>query len=242
MININDLLIIFLIIFLTNIVQTITGFAGSMLAMPFLLLIMSMSDAKILIVIVGVFWSLWMLVRNFKKVNWKFVWILSLIMSIGIIIGVLLLKIVPTKIVLLIMGLVIISAAIKNLIGKNIDTNNKILEFIFGIFSGIMQGMVLMGGPFLVLVANSYLKDREEYRTTLAVLWLVINFVLLFVYWLQKLYNTKIFLVSAVSAFPIVLAIYVGSLLNKKINNKQFEFLVNILLIVSALSMLVKIF
>lgn len=140
------------------------------------------------------------------------------------------------------MGLVIISAAIKNLIGKNIDTNNKILEFIFGIFSGIMQGMVLMGGPFLVLVANSYLKDREEYRTTLAVLWLVINFVLLFVYWLQKLYNTKIFLVSAVSAFPIVLAIYVGSLLNKKINNKQFEFLVNILLIVSALSMLVKIF
>lgn len=242
MININDLLIIFLIIFLTNIVQTITGFAGSMLAMPFLLLIMSMSDAKILIVIVGVFWSLWMLVRNFKKVNWKFVWILSLIMSIGIIIGVLLLKIVPTKIVLLIMGLVIISAAIKNLIGKNIDTNNKILEFIFGIFSGIMQGMVLMGGPFLVLVANSYLKDREEYRTTLAVLWLVINFVLLFVYWLQKLYNTKIFLVSAVSAFPLVLAIYVGSLLNKKINNKQFEFLVNILLIVSALSMLVKIF
>lgn len=242
MININDLLIIFLIIFLTNIVQTITGFAGSMLAMPFLLLIMSMSDAKILIVIVGVFWSLWMLVRNFKKVNWKFVWILSLIMSIGIIIGVLLLKIVPTKIVLLIMGLVIISAAIKNLIGKNIDTNNKILEFIFGIFSGIMQGMVLMGGPFLVLVANSYLKDREEYRTTLAVLWLVINFVLLFVYWLQKLYNTKIFFVSAVSAFPLVLAIYVGSLLNKKINNKQFEFLVNILLIVSALSMLVKIF
>lgn len=242
MININDLLIIFLIIFLTNIVQTITGFAGSMLAMPFLLLIMSMSDAKILIVIVGVFWSLWMLVRNFKKVNWKFVWILSLIMSIGIIIGVLLLKIVPTKIVLLIMGLVIISAAIKNLIGKNIDTNNKILEFIFGIFSGIMQGMVLMGGPFLVLVANSYLKDREEYRTTLAVLWLVINFVLLFVYWLQKLYNTKIFLVSAVSVFPLVLAIYVGSLLNKKINNKQFEFLVNILLIVSALSMLVKIF
>lgn len=242
MININDLLIIFLIIFLTNIVQTITGFAGSMLAMPFLLLIMSMSDAKILIVIVGVFWSLWMLVRNFKKVNWKFVWILSLIMSIGIIIGVLLLKIVPIKIVLLIMGLVIISAAIKNLIGKNIDTNNKILEFIFGIFSGIMQGMVLMGGPFLVLVANSYLKDREEYRTTLAVLWLVINFVLLFVYWLQKLYNTKIFLMSAVSAFPLVLAIYVGSLLNKKINNKQFEFLVNILLIVSALSMLVKIF
>lgn len=242
MININDLLIIFLIIFLTNIVQTITGFAGSMLAMPFLLLIMSMSDAKILIVIVGVFWSLWMLVRNFKKVNWKFVWILSLIMSIGIIIGVLLLKIVPTKIALLIMGLVIISAAIKNLIGKNIDTNNKMLEFIFGIFSGIMQGMVLMGGPFLVLVANSYLKDREEYRTTLAVLWLVINFVLLFVYWLQKLYNTKIFLMSAVSAFPLVLAIYVGSLLNKKINNKQFEFLVNILLIVSALSMLVKIF
>lgn len=242
MVNINDLLIIFLIIFLTNIVQTITGFAGSMLAMPFLLLIMSMSDAKILIVIVGVFWSLWMLVQNFKKVNWKFVWILSLIMSVGIIIGVLLLKIVPTKIVLLIMGLVIITSAIKNLIGKNIDTNNKILDFIFGIFSGIMQGMVLMGGPFLVLVANSYLKDREEYRTTLAVLWLVINFVLLFVYWLQDLYTTNIFLVSAVSAFPLALAIYVGNSLNRKINNKQFEFLVNILLIVSALSMLVKIF
>lgn len=240
MTNIYSLLLILLIIYLTNIVQTITGFAGSMLAMPFLLMLMNMSDAKILIVLVGVVWSIWMLGQNFNKVNWKFVWLLSLAMTIGIIIGIFLLKVVSLKLVIFLMGIIIIISALKNLFFAKLKTTNKFWDVLFGVSSGVMQAMVLMGGPFLVLVADNYLKDREEYRTTLAVLWLVINFVLLFIYWMQNLYTIQIFELSFVSVIPLLLAIFTGNALNKKINNRQFQILVNILLIVSGLLMFSK--
>lgn len=240
MFNIGNLLLIFLIIFLSNIVQTSTGFAGSMLSLPFLIYLISLSDSKILITIIGIIWSIWILLKDYKTINWRFVFKIGLIMIIGIIIGIVLLKWIPTNYVILLMSIVILGSAIKNLIGKNIKKNSKFLNFIFGLSSGIMQGMVLMGGPFLVLVANDDLTNRKTYRSTLAMLWLFVNLVLMIIYQMQHLINKNVMILSIIDVIPLILAIYVGELLNKKLNHKQFELLVNILLIFSAVSMLVK--
>lgn len=242
MLTLNNLIMVFLIIFLTNIVQTITGFAGTMLSIPFLLFLMSMSDAKILIVLVGIVWSIWMLVQNYHLINYKFLILLSILMSIGILIGLYFLKIIPTKFILIIMAAIILVTAIKNMLKKDVSHQSYLLEIIFGISAGIMQAMVLMGGPFLVMVADNYLKDREEYRITLAVLWLVINIILLAVYTFQGLINMQVMVVSGLNIIPLFMAILVGNKLNTKINNEQFGNLINILLIISALFMLTKVF
>lgn len=243
MLTIKLLSIVILIIIFAHIVQTITGFAGSMLALPFLTLIISLSDAKVLITLIGLLWSIWILYTDHEFIDWHFLWIVVFLMTIGVSIGMVIANKIPTNLLLTFMGIVIILNAIWNLVKKDVNKKSSIPKnLFFGIGAGIMQGMVLMGGPLVVVLANSHFKDRRYYRATLAVIWLIIDIVLLLFFQLDHMISQKSLYLTGLCIIPLVISIIVGNYVNKFLDNLKFNRLVNGLLIVSGATILVQVF
>ncbi|WP_338232356.1 sulfite exporter TauE/SafE family protein [Companilactobacillus muriivasis] len=241
--SIKLLAIVILIIIFAHVIQTITGFAGSMLALPFLTFIISLSDAKVLITLIGLVWSLWILYTDHKYIDWHFLWMAVVLMTIGIAIGMAIAKKVPTNALLIFMAIVIISSAIWNLIHKSSKKKDSIKrDLFFGIGAGIMQGMVLMGGPLVVVMANAYFEDRRYYRATLAVVWLFIDVILLGFFQMDSMISKQSLMLTGLSIIPLALSIAIGNYINKFLDNVKFSRLVNGLLMISGATILLQVF
>ena len=76
------------IILLANIIQGITGFAGTILAMPPGLLLVGYSVAKPILNVLGLLSGLYVFISNWRHVNWKEFRKIISIMIIGIISGI----------------------------------------------------------------------------------------------------------------------------------------------------------
>ena len=83
-----------LVIFFANVMQTITGFAGTVLAMPFSILIMGSDFSRVVLNILGILASLGVVILNRKAINWKEVLKMCLIMLVGMVGGYLILGLV----------------------------------------------------------------------------------------------------------------------------------------------------
>ena len=60
-----------LVVFLSNIIQCITGFAGTVLAMPFSVMLIGLADAKAILNVLGAAASVGVLITGYKYVNKK---------------------------------------------------------------------------------------------------------------------------------------------------------------------------
>ena len=61
----------YIIIFLTNVIQGITGFAGTILAMPPSLILVGYDVAKPILNVLGILAGVYVFVTQWKHVDWK---------------------------------------------------------------------------------------------------------------------------------------------------------------------------
>ena len=79
-----------LILFLSNVIQGITGFAGTILAMPPSLILVGYYAAKPVLNVLGLLSGIYVFAGNRKKVLWDELKQIVTVMSIGIAAGILL--------------------------------------------------------------------------------------------------------------------------------------------------------
>ncbi len=87
MFNLNYALF-FLDIFLTHIMHGVTGFAGTLLAMPFGLMLVGYPVAKPVLNVLGLASGIYVFLGNRKYVVWKELWKIVAIMGCGILVGI----------------------------------------------------------------------------------------------------------------------------------------------------------
>ena len=61
-------ILILLVIFFANVVEAVSGFAGTMLAMPFAIVLVGIKEAKVILNVVAVFVSLSIDVKNYHNI------------------------------------------------------------------------------------------------------------------------------------------------------------------------------
>ena len=88
------LFLFLLVVVAANIMQTITGFAGTVLAMPFSILLIGSDLSRIILNILGILASLGVVILNRKSINWKEVLKICITMLIGMVGGYLILGLV----------------------------------------------------------------------------------------------------------------------------------------------------
>ena len=233
-----DILFI-LIIFLSNIIQTITGFAGTALAMPLSLKLEGADQAKPILNLVALVVSLYVVIRHFKDIDWKNFLIILISVGIGFGVGFLIEMInIEGKILLYIYGSVVIVISILFFFIDFEKINlPKWLMIIFLFLGGIMHKLYVSGGPFVVIYGLHELKDKNKFRATLSLLWIILNSMLFVTHIVNNQFTSHVWILFGIGAGVTILSMIIGSLIAPKLSKKVFLKITCVLLLVSGVTL-----
>lgn len=227
-----------IVLFLSNTIQTITGFAGTLLAMPFSIRLVGVTEAKAVLNIFTMLACLTLAVQNRKHINYRVLTKMVAGMAVGMAAGVWLFARIPLALLLRLYAILVILIALKKMLVKKELTLPPFGMLFVLLVAGIVHGMFLSGGAFLVIYAVSALKDKDEFRATVAPVWVILNALLIVSHYREGYYTAETLRAVGWSILPLIVSVLVGNMLYRKINQQQFLKITYLLLLVSGASLL----
>ena len=228
--------IFILIAFVSNIVQAASGFGGTVIAMPFSIRLIGLTESRAVLNAVGFLVSLIVAVFNLKKIVWKEVLKIVIFMSIGLVSGYFISMINLPDIIFRIYGVIIVIIAVFLFFNKDSINIPKFISYIILIFAGIFHYLYISGGPFLVIYAELNLKEKEEFRATLSFSWVILDGVILVENTINKVWNSEILILLLIVFVTSILAIFIGRFIERHSNQKLFNRITCVLLIIAGIS------
>ena len=241
MFNFKDL-IVFIILFGANLLQAITGFAGTLISMPPTIKLIGVGEAKALLNAIAQISSLMIICTGFRYINWKEFFKMFICMIIGMAAGIKIFEVFPLHQLLILYGIMIIVIALKKLISSrddkkaSSDSRVHIPEWcmiIILLAAGVIHGMFVSGGALLVVYASSVLKDKEEFRATVAMIWLTTGCYMTGTQVMLGNFNTHVIMLLLVGIVPVFAGTIIGTKLVKRISQNVFMKLTYVLLLLS---------
>ena len=252
MIDWKDILFL-IVVLISNIIQSITGFAGTVLAMPFSIMLVGYNVAKPILNVLGIVISLGVIGTGYKSLNKKEFFKIIAIMSVDMVAGMVITKqfhINPALlykvlggIVLFFVGIGVFNALSQKRREKKGDTAEKKPGFwvnIILIIAGVVHGMFVCGGPLLVVYASQKMKGRDEFRVTVSAVWAALNTVILFSDIRDGYFNPKLLVLMGIAIGILFGALWIGNVIFKHINKKWFMIITYVLMGISGISLLIK--
>ena len=240
-----DIILIFcLIILAANIIQGITGFAGTLIAMPFLIMLIDIETARQVLNLLGILGSLWILSKDYRYIEWKQLKKILLIMPIGLIIGVIGFNHFPRDLLLFLLPLFVlfvgIKGFVKNFISKkqSVKKQSLFIDTFLLLMAGVIHGLFVAGGPLLVAYTTKHVKGKHEFRATLSVVWVILNTIIFVQSLMTGMITTSMSRLMLLAMIPLLLGIAIGGILIRQMSQKMFMLLAYFLLIFSGISML----
>lgn len=227
-----------LVLFLTNIVQGITGFAGTVLAMPPSILLQGIDVAKPTLNILGLLVAVWIVIISYKSLNMKEFFKIMIIMFFGLILGNYIYSIIPVPMLLKIYAIFIIGIALKGLLVKKEKDLPEFILVMIVFIAGIMHGMFVSGGPLLIIYAAKKFREKTEFRATVSCVWLVLNSYLGYSHYVEGLFTPETITKLMWGIPPVIVGVIIGNILHKKMSQELFLLITYILLIISGITLL----
>ncbi len=223
-----------LVVFGTNVIQGITGFAGTLLAMPPSMMLLGVEPAKAILNAMGLAASLVIVWQDRKSVNVKQLGRMVLFMTLGIVLGLLLLQLVRIDFLLVIYGIFLLVFALFKLFSKG---TGRVLSPALGVLiliaAGVIHGMFISGGSLLVIYAVNALPEKKEFRATLSGVWVVLNSLLLIQHGAQGYFTSSTLCLTLICLVPLFLGVKLGGILHEKVNQGTFLRVTYVLLAIS---------
>lgn len=248
-------IVFFLVILLTNIIQGITGFAGTILAMPPSLMLVGYSVAKPVLNVLGLLSGIYVFVGHREHVSWKEVKKIVAVMAVSILLGILIKGLFEGKEQLLykLLGIFVILLSIQgglSLRRKGADENaesrsaaqaaDSPFSYVILVLAGIVHGIFVSGGPLLISYLTKKIKDKVSFRATISTVWIFLN-TLIMLDDIRAGFWTGGLLITQLISLPFLFAgMYIGSRLYVRMSQRFFMILTYILLFISGISLLVK--
>jgi uncharacterized membrane protein YfcA len=229
-----------LVIFLSNIVQTVTGFAGTVLAMPFSLILVGDSIAKPVLNLSAVVICLYVVIKNLKQIDWKQLGWMLLFVGMGFAAGFgieylnLDANIMRSSYGLVVSLLAVFFAFFDT---KSIRIPSWIL-FIALFLGGILHKLYVSGGPLVVIYSTYKLRSKDSFRGTLSLMWIILNSIMFGQHLYQGLFTEKVWILFGISTAVSFLSMYLGKIIYKHVSQELFMKIAAILLFISGVSLM----
>lgn len=239
-----------LVILVSNIIQGITGFAGTILAMPPSLMLVGYPVAKPVLNVLGLLSGIYVFAGHRRDVNWRELKKIVAVMTVGIVGGILIKEFFEGKeeILYRLLGIFVILLSVQG--GLSLqkqdskaakgEKSGSFMSCLLLGMAGIVHGIFVSGGPLLISYLTRRIDSKAGFRATISTVWIFLNTILLLDdiwagYWTADL--LKIQLVS----IPFLLAgMYIGSRLYRIMSQRLFMIITYILLFISGVSLLIK--
>ena len=231
-----------LVIFLSNIVQTVTGFAGTVIAMPASIELVGEATAKPVLNVVAIAVCLFIVIFHFKEIDWHLFLKMILFIGFGFAAGIGL-SYIPHDpgIFLKVYGGVVVAIGLLFLFlpPEKIKLPDWVL-YILLIGGGILHALYISGGPLVIIFAAIKIKDKHAFRATLSAIWVILNSILLGHQAISGMLNTHVGLLILIGGGVTIASVVIGHFLAKHLPKKAFMIVSYILLIASGTLLLIR--
>lgn len=224
------------VLFLANVVQAITGFAGTVLAMPFSMMLIGADGAKVVLNLTTLLACLWLGARNRAHIRWRVLGEMVGCMLVGMIAGIALYAALPLQPLQKAYGVFIVVIALKNLIWPSQHALPRWAQIAILLAAGVIHGMFISGGALLVVYAADALKNKDEFRATVACVWVALNAVMGVQQFASGTVTPHMLALTALSIPILAVAMWIGGRLQQRVSQHAFLVLTYVLLIISGLS------
>jgi len=230
------------ILFGAAMLQGLSGFGFSLLALPFLTLLLP----PIIVVPLLVIFSLLVNSVNFISVmrflDIKRIWFLLVGGLTGIPLGAYFLKHIDQKFLTLGISAAVIFFCLILIIGYRKKIGNPLALFPVGIISGIFCAGISLSGPPVIIFLASRKVTKNYFRANLAFYFLILNIVTVFVYLNNRMVSPEIITRCLMYLPALVLGLILGNIFAWKISEILFrKIILSILLITGLTSLLINI-
>ncbi len=154
-------------IFVGFYVQTVVGFAGSLMALPILLLKMELPDAIAYISIFYLLSSIFLITKEWQNIDRKLILQLALASIIGVIMGIVVLTFAKPIVLKKGLGVFILLYVGYAFLGKRKVKLNRAGVIIVGVLAGFFSGVFSTGGPLYVICVENTVKNIKTFRATM---------------------------------------------------------------------------
>lgn len=230
-----------IIFFASAMLQGLSGFGFSILAIPLITLFISPRTAVPVLILFSMIINIVVLYSTWKEINLRKIWILLVFAIISMPLGAHLLIILNENTLKIFIGSSIFLFGLLLLLGfKKQFKHEKIAMIPIGLISGLLGGSISISGPPIILFMANKGVEKHAFRGNLAVYFFLLNLFTVPVYFLNGLFTKEVLSFSAVF-FPGLLAgVIAGNLLSHKIKEDHFRKLTLILLILMGILSLIS--
>lgn len=215
---------VYLFLFLAGAVQGAANFGFVLIALPLLGLFMPLKVAVPLLTLVGLFLGTAQLLQIRKKPDVKMVGLLLISGMLGVPLGTWILVAVDDALLKVIVGLVLVVAAVLLAKGFRVRRGGKMLHTVVGGFlSGLLKGAAAIGGPPIVILLSNYDMDKQTYRANILTYFFLIGVFAIPNYVQAGLFSQAMFFQSIRGFGAAAVGLLVGNLIFKRIDEMKFK-------------------
>jgi len=232
----NDLLAVMVIICIAAVLQSISGFGFSLLAMPLLSIFVDIQDAVVIATLCGIFTNAVHLRKDFQLVERSIARRISLSALIGMPLGVVVLSVFSATQMRAIIGAVIVVLVFLMMRNFILKTENTNVDIVLGAFSGLLATSVSTNGPPLVFLLQSKQLDPWRLRATLAYVFTISGCASFIVLMIAGKGSIEAFQYAMLSLPAMYLGTVVGRKARLRVTLEAFKRLMYVLLLATAVS------
>lgn len=229
------------VLFLATLIRSALGFGEALVAVPLLALIMPVEVAAPVAVLVSITVAGIVLAQDWSEVHVRSAGWLVFSTLLGIPFGLLLLTRVAEPLVKGTLACVIMAFSMYSLAGRTRHTlTNDRLAWIFGWIAGVFGGAYGMNGPPLVVYGVLRGWNPRHFRATLQGYFFPASVVVMGGYWLAGLWTPVVTDYFLVSLPAVLVAIFLGRVMNRRMHGAQFLRYVHAGLLVIGATLLIQ--
>ena len=263
--ELGKILLVGFIVLVTHCLEGITGFGCTVLALPFIAMLLGVKTAVPVLVVLAWILAGYIIFRSWKDISWKEFGFIVLFVGLGLPVGILIFDYCPEITLLVILSLFMVSVGLHGLYKtyRNRDLKKEpedpkletvvipdeaLFEvpqkkqpwLIKGVLflGGIVHGAFGTGGPFVVIYATKALPNKTLFRVTLCLLWFSLNSILLLKWTAAGDVWDRSTLICIATAMPFSIGgMLLGDWLHHKVNEYYFRLIVYLVLVMSGIVM-----
>jgi len=237
-----QLILSVLIIFLAYAVKGLSGFGSGLIAIPLLALFLPLTLIVPLLGLLSYSGTIMQSMHLRKQVSWRDMLPLLPFSIIGIAIAVWLLVNVSEYLLVRSLGVFVLLYSAYSLLPLPEPVGSRKWAIVAGSFGGMVGALFGTGGPFYVIYLKMRQLSKGQFRATIAMIFLVDGGVRISGYAISGLYTAQVLWLLMV-LFPVLfLGMYMGNHLHVKINQKQFNYVLSVLLMMGGIMLIYKSF
>ena len=230
------------VVFVAYLVRGVAGFGSGLVAVPLLTLFSPITAVVPVVVSLDYIGSASQSVRNLDDIAWREQVVLLPFMLIGILGGLYLFTVVPTRVLSKTLGGLVITLGICQLLplSLRLARGSRITATYCGLLGGLLGTLFGTGGPFYAIYLHSRALERTTFRATFALNFLIDGGVRLIAYAFMGLL-TRETLLHIAAALPIAAAgLFAGGRIQNRLSQRTFVRIIAMLVLGGGIALLLR--